>query len=111
MENPLKPILAGLTAKLAKFEHLAKERSNLIAKVKSMLPHVEAAHVIAVTYEKDMLLIEADSAAWCARLRYCGDALQRGWSASGLTPFTKLRFCVGRSPNAGPPAATDCIQK
>lgn len=101
MSNPLKPILAGLDGTLARIERQAQARSSLLIKVQAALPAPENEHVVSAAYEKGALILAADSAAWCARLRYCQEALQTGLADRGETPFTKLRVRVGRLPNTG----------
>lgn len=101
MDNPLKPILAGLGPQLADLERSAKERSTLLTGVKALLPPAEAQHVVAVSYRDSVLTIVSDSAAWCARLRYCESTLRRDWLATSAISFTKLRFTVGKYPSLG----------
>lgn len=97
MANPLKPILAGLGAKLGALERRAQARQTLLAKVRAALPAPENEHVISAAYQQSELVITADSAVWSARLRYCQDLLLTGLTAAGETPFTKLRVRVGRA--------------
>lgn len=102
MTNPLKPILAGLDAKLGALERRAQAQQTLLDKVRTVLPAPENEHVISAVYRQDALVITADSAVWSARLRYCQAVLHTGLTVSGETPFTKLRVRVGRpAPDAG----------
>lgn len=96
MDNPLKPILAGLEAKLGAFEQRARARQTLLEKVRAALPAPENEHVISAAYEKDQLVIAADTAVWCDRLRYCQDTLLAGLAATGERSVTKLKVRVGQ---------------
>lgn len=110
MENPLKPILTGLDTELAKLARFAGERASLLSKVKTLLPPTEAAHVVSVSIDADTMVVTADSAVWCSRLRYHEDTMRQAWVKADWAPFTKLRFNVGKSPNLGSNATTAKIK-
>ena len=99
MNNPLRPILAGLERQIAVLERQAQARSNLAEKIREALPSPEKDHITSAAYDKGDLVLAADSAAWCARLRYCEEELRRSFAASGEISFTKLRLRVSKSVN------------
>lgn len=100
MTNPLKPILAGLGPKLAQFEQQAQERLQLRDQVRAALPAPEKDHVLSAAYDKDTLIITADSSVWSARLRYCEAELRTQFARMRGKEFAKLRVRVGHQNDA-----------
>jgi len=96
MPASLQPLSAGLGARFDALEQQAKAALALVDKVRSALPEPEKSHVLSAGYHDEALVIAADSAAWCTRIRYQEDRLRERWRGLGENQFTNLKVRVGR---------------
>ena len=96
MSQALTPLSAGLGPRIEALQNQAKAALALTDRVRLALPDPEKNHVMSASYDADTLVIAADSAAWCTRIRYVEEALRERWRAQGETPFTFLKVRIGR---------------
>jgi hypothetical protein len=81
----------------ADLERRLQTNLDLLAKVRAALTGPEKDHVISATCRADTLVIVADAAVWCPRIRYAQDDLLAKLHATGETQFTKVKVKVGRA--------------
>jgi hypothetical protein len=97
MSDPLKPLAEIVGSSFADLERRVQSRMELATEVRAALPGPEKDHVISATYHGGLLVVIADSAAWCSHIRYAQQALLERLNARGEMQFTKLKVKVGRS--------------
>ena len=68
---------------------------DLAALVRATLSGPEKEHVVSVSYRDEVLVVMADSAAWCPQIRYAQRELLAKLNAAGEKRFTKLKVKVG----------------
>lgn len=66
------------TGGLANLAREAESHRDLTARVRSLLPDAEAAHLVSVHAETDRWVVAMDSPAWAARVRYRARGLAPG---------------------------------
>jgi hypothetical protein len=101
MSDSMKPLAEGLGPLFADLERRVQARVELADRVRDALSGPEKDHVVSVTYREDTLIVLADSAAWCPRIRYAQQSLLERLRASGETQFTKVKVRVGRKGGVG----------
>jgi len=89
VSESLGPLLAGL-------EQRVQSTVDLTMQVRTALQGAEKDHIVSVTCRDDTLVVLADSAAWCPRIRYAQQQVLDALRAGGETRFTKLKVKVGR---------------
>lgn len=95
----MKPLADALGPMFADLERRAQASVNLTSKVRAALEGAEKEHVISASYRGETLVVIADSAAWCAQIRYAQAMLLDQLRAGGETQFTKLQVKVGAKIN------------
>jgi hypothetical protein len=96
MSDRFKHVADDLGALFADLERRVQTTVDLTAQVRTALQGAEKDHVISVTCRDDTLVVLADSAAWCPRIRYAQQRVLEALRAGGETRFTKLKVKVGR---------------
>ena len=76
MNDPLKPLFAGLTPALEQLARKAAATQGLTALVRQSLAEPLRPHVVLAVRRGDDLVVIVDSAAWSARVRYAGAGLR-----------------------------------
>jgi hypothetical protein len=95
MSERMKPLSEVVSSLLSDLEQRVKTRIDLTERVRAALPGPEKDHVLSVTYRGETLIVIADSAAWCAHIRYAQQTLFERLQG-GEMQFTKLKVKVGR---------------
>ena len=88
--------LGTLGPLLADLERRVQSTVDLTMLVRTALQGAEKDHVVSVSCRDDTLVVLADSAAWCPRIRYAQQQVLDAIRANGETRFTKLKVKVGR---------------
>ena len=96
MSDRFKHVSQDLGPLFASLERRVQATIDLTAQVRTALQGPEKDHVVSVTCREDTLVVLADSAAWCPRIRYAQQQVLAALRASGETRFTKLKVKVGR---------------
>ena len=96
MNDPLKPLLAGLTPALERLARKAAATEGLTTLVRQSLAETLRPHVVAAVRRGDDLVVIVDSAAWSARVRYAGPRLKEQLATAGEAVAGKVRVRVGR---------------
>ena len=96
MSDRFKHVAANLGPLFADLERRVQSTIDLTARVRAALQGAEKDHIVSVTCRDDTLIVAADSAAWCPRIRYAQQRVLDALRASGETRFTKLKVKVGR---------------
>jgi hypothetical protein len=96
MSDRFKHVAADLGPLFADLERRVQATVDLTAQVRTALQGAEKDHVVSVTCRDDTLVVPADSAAWCPRIRYAQQQVLDALARSGETRFTKLKVRVGR---------------
>jgi hypothetical protein len=96
MSDRFKHVAEDLGPLLADLERRVQSTVDLTLLVRTALQGAEKDHVVSVSCREDTLVVLADSAAWCPRIRYSQQQLLAALRASGETRFTKLKVKVGR---------------
>ena len=96
MSDRFKHVAADLGPLFADLERRVQSTIDLTVQVRTALQGAEKDHVVSVTCRDDTLVVLADSAAWCPRIRYAQQRVLDALHASGETRFTKLKVKVGR---------------
>ena len=96
MSDRFKHVASNLGPLFADLERRVQATVDLTARVRTALQGAEKDHIVSVTCREDTLVVLADSAAWCPRIRYAQQAVLDALRASGETRFTKLKVKVGR---------------
>jgi hypothetical protein len=96
MSEHFKPLTAGLGSLFAGLERRVQANLDLTARVRAALPGPEKEHIVSASYRGNTLIVLADSAAWCAHVRYAQQPLLDQLHAAGETQVTKLKVKVGR---------------
>jgi len=96
MSDRFKHVAADLGPLFADLERRVQATVDLTAQVRTALQGAEKDHVVSVTCRDDTLVVLADSAAWCPRIRYAQQQVLDALARSGETRFTKLKVRVGR---------------
>ncbi len=96
MSDRFKHVAADLGPLFADLERRVLATVDLTARVRTALQGAEKDHIVSVTCREDTLVVLADSAAWCPRIRYAQQQVLDALRASGETRFTKLKVKVGR---------------
>jgi hypothetical protein len=96
MSDRFKHVAQDLGPLFADLERRVQTTVDLTAQVRTALQGAEKDHVISVTCRDDTLVVLADSAAWCPRIRYAQQRVLDALRAGGETRFTKLKVRVGR---------------
>lgn len=96
MNDPLKPLLAGLTPALEQLARRAAATQGLTTLVRQALAEPLRPHVVSAVRRGDDLVVIVDSAAWSARVRYAGPGLKEQLATAGETVAGKVRVRVGR---------------
>lgn len=96
MSDRFKHVAADLGPLFADLERRVQSTIDLTVQVRTALQGAEKDHVVSVTCRDDTLVVLADSAAWCPRIRYAQQRVLDALHASGETRFTKLKVRVGR---------------
>jgi hypothetical protein len=89
MSDRFKHVAEDLGGLFTDLERRVQATVDLTTQVRTALQGAEKDHVVSVSCRDETLVVLADSAAWCPRIRY---ALR----ARGETRFTKLKVKVGR---------------
>lgn len=100
MNDPLKPLFAGLTPALEQLARKAAATQDLAARVRQSLPEALRPHVVSAVRRGEDLVVIVDSAAWSARVRYAGSGLREQLATAGETVAGKVRVRVGRGKTA-----------
>ncbi|HEX7011974.1 MAG TPA: DciA family protein [Steroidobacteraceae bacterium] len=101
MSQGFKRLSEGLGPLLSRLERRIEANVELAERVRQSLPGPEKDHVISATYRGETLVVLADAAVWCPRIRYAQQALFEALRAAGETRFTKLKVRVGRRQDPG----------
>ena len=96
MNDPLKPLFAGLTPALEQLARKAAATQGLTALVRQSLAEPLRPHVVSAVRRGDDLVVIVDSAAWSARVRYAGPGLREQLATAGEAVAGKVRVRVGR---------------
>jgi hypothetical protein len=96
MSDRFKHVAADLGALFTDLERRVQTTIDLTAQVRTALQGAEKDHVISVSCRDETLVVVADSAAWCPRIRYAQHQVLEALRAAGETRFTKLKVKVGR---------------
>jgi len=96
MSDRFKHVAETLGPLLADLERRVQSTVDLTMQVRTALQGAEKDHIVSVTCRDDTLVVLADSAAWCPRIRYAQQHVLDALRASGETRFTKLKVKVGR---------------
>jgi len=96
MSDRFKHVTETLGPLLADMERRVQSTVDLTMQVRTALQGAEKDHVVSVSCRDDTLVVMADSAAWCPRIRYAQQRVLDALRASGETRFTKLKVKVGR---------------
>jgi hypothetical protein len=96
MSDRFKHVAHDLGPLLADLERRVQSTVDLTVLVRTALQGAEKDHIVSVTCRDDTLVVLADSAAWCPRIRYAQQQVLEALRARGETRFTKLKVKVGR---------------
>ena len=96
MSDRFKHVAQDLGPLFADLERRVQTTVDLTAQVRTALQGAEKDHVISVTCRDETLVVLADAAAWCPRIRYAQQRVLEALRAGGETRFTKLKVKVGR---------------
>ena len=96
MSDRFKHVAADLGALFTDLERRVQATVDLTAQVRTALQGAEKDHVVSVSCREETLVVLADSAAWCPRIRYAQQQVLEALRAAGETRFTKLKVKVGR---------------
>ena len=96
MSDRFKHVTETLGPLLADMERRVQSTVDLTMQVRTALQGAEKDHIVSVTCRDDTLVVLADSAAWCPRIRYAQQQVLDALRANGETRFTKLKVKVGR---------------
>jgi hypothetical protein len=96
MSDRFKHVVENLGPLFAALEQRVQATIDLTARVRTALQGAEKEHIVSVTCRDDTLVVLADSAAWCPRIRYAQQQVLDALRATGETRFTKLKVKVGR---------------
>jgi hypothetical protein len=96
MSDRFKHVAEDLGPMFADLERRVQSTLDLTAQVRTALQGAEKDHIVSVTCQDETLIVLADSAAWCPRVRYAQQRVLDALRASGETRFTKLKVRVGR---------------
>ena len=96
MSDRFKHVTETLGPLLADMERRVQSTVDLTMQVRTALQGAEKDHIVSVTCRDDTLVVLADAAAWCPRVRYAQQQVLDTLRASGETRFTKLKVRVGR---------------
>lgn len=96
MSDRFKHVTENLGPLLADLERRVQTTVDLTARVRAALQGAEKDHIVSVTCRDDTLVVLADSAALCPRIRYAHQQVLDALCATGETRFTKLKVKVGR---------------
>src|SRR5690242_20128568 len=96
MSDRFKHVAENLGSMFTDLERRVQSTIDLTAQVRTALQGAEKDHIVSVTCREDTLVVLADSAAWCPRIRYAQQRVLDALRASGETRFTKLKVKVGR---------------
>src|ERR1044072_6742589 len=96
MSDRFKHVAADLGSLFTDLDRCVQSTADLTAQVRTALQGAEKDHVVSVTCREDTLVVLADSAAWCPRIRYAQQHVLDALRAGGETRFTKLKVKVGR---------------
>jgi hypothetical protein len=96
MSDRFKHVAADLGPMFADLERRVQATVDLTVQVRTALQGAEKDHVVSVTCRDDTLVVLADSAAWCPRIRYAQQQVLEALARNGETRFTKLKVKVGR---------------
>jgi hypothetical protein len=96
MSDRFKHVAEDLGRLLSGLERRLQSTVDLTVQVRTALQGAEKDHIVSVTCRDDTLVVLADSAAWCPRIRYAQQQVLDALHASGETRFTKLKVKVGR---------------
>ena len=96
MSDRFKHVSQDLGPLFADLERRVQKTIDLTALVRTALQGPEKDHVVSVTCRQETLVVLADSAAWCPRIRYAQQQVLDALRATGETRFTKLKVKVGR---------------
>jgi hypothetical protein len=96
MSDRFKHVAQDLGRLFSDLERRVQSTVDLTVQVRTALQGAEKDHIVSVTCRDDTLVVLADSAAWCPRIRYAQQHVLDALRASGETRFTKLKVKVGR---------------
>jgi hypothetical protein len=96
MSDRFKHVSHDLGPLFADLERRVQKTIDLTEQVRTALQGPEKEHVVSVTCRDETLVVLADSAAWCPRIRYAQQQVLDALRATGETRFTKLKVKVGR---------------
>ncbi|HEY7638687.1 MAG TPA: DciA family protein [Steroidobacteraceae bacterium] len=96
MSDRFKHVAEDLGALFSDLERRVQSTVDLTVQVRTALQGAEKDHIVSVTCRDDTLVVLADAAAWCPRIRYAQQQVLAALRASGETRFTKLKVKVGR---------------
>ena len=96
MSDRFKHVAEDLGALFTDLERRVQATVDLTTQVRTALQGAEKDHVVSVSCRDETLVVLADSAAWCPRIRYAQQQVLDALRASGETRFTKLKVKVGR---------------
>ena len=96
MSDRFKHVAENLGGLFADLERRVQSTLDLTAQVRTALQGREKDHIVSVSCQGETLVVLADSAAWCPRIRYSQQQVLDALHAGGETRFTKLKVKVGR---------------
>jgi hypothetical protein len=96
MSDRFKHVAEDLGRLFSDLERRLQSTVDLTVQVRTALQGAEKDHIVSVTCRDDTLVVLADSAAWCPRIRYAQQRVLDALRANGETRFTKLKVKVGR---------------
>lgn len=96
MSDRFKHVTQDLGSLFSDLERRVQSTVDLTVQVRTALQGAEKDHIVSVTCRDDTLVVLADSAAWCPRIRYAQQQVLDALRANGETRFTKLKVKVGR---------------
>jgi hypothetical protein len=96
MSDRFKHVAEDLGALFSDLERRVQSTVDLTVQVRTALQGAEKDHIVSVTCRDDTLVVLADAAAWCPRIRYAQQQVLAALRGSGETRFTKLKVKVGR---------------
>src|SRR4026207_1565434 len=96
MSDRFKQVAENLGGLFSDLERRVQTTLDLTAQGRTALQGAEKDHVDSVSCHDGPLVVMADAAAWCPRIRYAQQQVLEALRASGETRFTKLKVKVGR---------------
>ena len=96
MSDRFKHVAEDLGRLFSDLERRLQSTVDLTVQVRTALQGAEKDHIVSVACRDDTLVVLADSAAWCPRIRYAQHRCSTRSAPAVRRGFTKLKVKVGR---------------